>query len=339
MAPAQRSQRMDRAWMESLVIHLRHLALGALAVAASLAPTPAAADRYRLSDGKSFDAAPVGEAEGVMILLTYEGKEVRLPTAGIASVESGAKLPKELEAKLARAKHNYRVDRRRAATKLINRYKRAKESERAAIGAKLDAFPASQLEGPLGRALSERRLREFALARLGATKGVHGIRPLVKASVTSKDKKLRAAAHAAALKSDKALTRTYYEQIVAMPTSSKRRLRALGRLAGMGDRQAIPGLIFALEKVETEIRTALATAGGLRRVPVNLGSRGGAATNAPIELPEQSTIAVQTKVSVSSLRRVSGAVRKVLGGLSGVDRANAKSWRAWWDEQPNTYRK
>lgn len=321
------------------MIHPRHLLVFAALGALWLVPTTASADRYRLSDGQSFEAAPVGEADGFTILLTYQGKEVRLPTSGIASVESGAALPKELEPKLARAKHNYRVDRRRAATKLINRYKRAKEAERAEIAKKLDAFPAAQLEGPLGRALSERRLREFALQRLRATKGMHGVRPLVKAAVTSKDKKLRESAHAAALASDKVLTRTYYEQIVAMPTSSKRRLRALGRLAGMGDRQAIPGLIFALEKVETEIKTALATAGGLRRVPVNLGTRGGAATNAPIELPEQSTIAVQTKVSVSSLRRVSGAVRKVLGGLSGVDRADSKSWKAWWDEQPNTYRK
>jgi len=321
------------------VIRFRHLlALGAAAASAALA-SPAAADRYRLADGQSFDAAPVGEAEGFKLLLTYEGKEVRLSSAAIASVESGDALPKELEPKLARARHNFRVDRRRAATKLINRYKRAKEAERAELSTKLDAFPAWQLEGPLGRALGERRLREFALARLAATKGVHGIRPLVKAVVTSKDKKLREAAHSAALKSDANLTRTYYEQIVAMPTSTKRRMRALGRLAGMGDRGAIPGLIFALEKVESEIKTALATAGGLRRVPVNLGSQGGAAVNAPIELPEQSTIAVQTKVSVSSLRQVSAAVRKVLGGLSGVDRANAKSWQAWWDEQPKTYRK
>jgi len=322
------------------VIRFRHLiAFGALAASAAFAPSPAVADRYRLADGQSFEAAPVGEAEGVTILLTHQGKEVRLPSAGIASVESGDPLPKELEPKLARARANYRVDRRRAATKLINRYKRAKEAERAKLSAKLDAFPASQLEGPLGRALNERRLREFALGRLAATKGVHGIRPLVKAAVTSKDKKLREAAHAAALKNDTLLTRTYYEQIVGMPTSTKRRMRALGRLAGMGDRRAIPGLIFALEKVESEIKATLATAGGLRRVPVNLGSQGGAAVNAPIELPEQSTIAVQTKVSVSSLRQVSGAVRKVLGGLSGVDRANSKSWRAWWDEQPNTYRK
>lgn len=322
------------------MIHPRHLfALGALGVAACLSAAPALADRYRLEEGRVLDAAPVGEAEGHTLLLSYEGELLRVPTASIASVESGAALPKELEKKLARARHNYRVDRRRAATKLINRYKRAKEAERAEIARQLDAFPASQLEGPLGRALDQRRLRDFALARLSATKGVHGIRPLVKAAITSKDKKLREAAHTAAMGNDAGLTRTYYEEIVAMPTATKRRMRALGRLAGMGDRRAIPGLIFALEKVESEIKTALATAGGLRRVPVNLGSRGGAAVNAPIELPEQSTIAVQTKVSVSSLRQVSGAVRKVLGGLSGVDRANAKSWQAWWDEQPNSYRK
>ena len=97
----------------------------------------------------------------------------------------------------------------------------------------------------------------------------------------------------------------------------------------MGDQGAVPGLIFALEKVETEIRTALASAGGLRRVPVNLGTQGGAATNAPIELPEQNLIAVQTKVSVSSLRQVAGSVRKVLGGLTGERHTDAKSWRAW----------
>lgn len=314
------------------------LVASALLALAALA-SPAAADRYRLADGQSFDAEPVGEAEGALILFTHGGKEVRLAVAGIASVESGVALPEKLAPKLARAKRGYRADRRRAATKLINRYKRAKAAERLKIAAKLDAFPASQLEGPLGRALSEKRLRQFALDRLATTKGAFGIRPLVKAAVTSKDKKLRNAAHATALKNDKTLARTYYEQIVGMPTSSKRRLRALGRLAGMGDRQAIPGLIYALEKVESEIKATLATAGGLRRIPVNLGSQGGAAVNAPIELPEQSTIKVQTKVSVSSLRQVSGAVRKVLGGLSGVDRADSKSWKVWWDGQPNSVRK
>ncbi|MBL4849945.1 MAG: hypothetical protein JKY65_30825 [Planctomycetes bacterium] len=325
------------------------LVAGTLAAVAAFA-SPALADRYRLTDGQEFEAAPVGEIPGVRIkgvrasgdvvfLLTYAGKEIRVAKAGIASVDSGAPLPKKLAPKLARAKRNFRAARRRAAAKLIRRYKRAKKAERLKIVAQLDAFPARTLEGPLSDALSDRKLRAFALERLAATKGAEGIRPLVKAVVTSKDKSLREQAHAAALGADKVLTRTYYEQIVAMPVSSKRRMRALGRLAGMGDRQAIPGLIFALEKVESEIQAVLATAGGLRRIPVNLGTRGGAAINAPIELPEQSTIAVQSKVTVSTLRQVSNAVRKVLGGLSGVERANSKSWQVWWDDQPTSYRK
>lgn len=303
-----------------------------------LGAVPAAADRYTLRDGSSFEAELVGEDPTTLFLVTHEGRELALARSGVAAVASGAAAPAELEPKLARLRRALRDQRRRAAKKLLRGLRRASGAEREALIAQLDAFPQELLRGPLGEALEDRKLRAFALGRLAA-QGASGVQPLVRAAVTSKDKGLREEAHEAALRADTALTRTYYEQIVGLPTAPKRRLRALGRLAGMGERAAVPGLILALEKVEAEIKTSLATAGGLKQVPLDLGTQGGAARGAPVELPEVELTEVQTKVSVAALREVAGGIGQVLGGLSGVERSGAAAWREWWEAQPKSIRK
>lgn len=297
------------------------------------------ADRYTLRDGTQLEAELVGEAEGTLYLLTHEGREVTLARAGVAEVASGATLPAELLPKLERTRRTYRELRRRAAKKLLRDLRRAKGEERETLLAALDEFSPELLAGPLGEALEDRKLRELALGRLEAQADGLGVQPLVRAAITSKDKDLREAAHEAALRSDRTRTRTYYEQIVALPTAPRRRLRALGRLAGMGERAAIPGLILALEKVEAEIKTSLATAGGLKSVPLDLGSQSGAARGAPVELPEVELTEVQTKVSVSTLREIAGGITQVLGGLSGVERSGSAAWSEWWDSQPKGLRK
>ena len=103
----------------------------------------------------------------------------------------------------------------------------------------------------------------------------------------------------------------------------------------MGDIDATPGLILVLEKVEMEINATLATAGGMRRVPVNLGSRGGAAINAPIELPETTVISVKSKVTVHTLRELQGRAARTLKSLTGQDHGtDPKAWQRWWEKRP-----
>ena len=105
----------------------------------------------------------------------------------------------------------------------------------------------------------------------------------------------------------------------------------------MGDRNAVPGLVRVIEHVNAEIKATLATAGGLKSIPVNLGTIGGAAINVPIELPETSLTQVMTSTSipVSVLRRVRSSAVDALQGITGQGFGDdIKAWDRWWQRQP-----
>ncbi|MGE0707653.1 MAG: hypothetical protein AB7N76_08300 [Planctomycetota bacterium] len=306
-----------------------------------LLAAPALAERYHLADGRVVEGEAIGEAEGTLEVLGVDGRTYELARADVARVESGAALPARWEARLERLRQKHLEKRWRAVDRVLARYGRAKPEERAAIAAELEAFAPAELVRPLGKALTATRepLRLLALERLPALRGVDAERPLVQTAVLAKEAELRRRAHEGACKLDATRVRTYYEQIAAMPTAPARRARAMDYLGVMGDIDAAPGLILVLEKVEMELKATLATAGGLRRVPVNLGTQGGAAINAPIELPETTMIGVQTKVSVTTLRELKARARGVLKSLSGEDRGDdPKAWRAWWEQRPRAGR-
>jgi hypothetical protein len=316
---------------------MRHLVPLALSLLLPLlVPNSASAERYHL-EGEVVHAEPIGEVDGVLILFRANKKTLRIEKSKVSKVEAGHPLADSLQKRYAKARLKHLKKRWKLVDKVLRRFGRAPAATQKAIAEELATFQPASLVHPLGKALksSKAHLRLLALDRLEKLKGVNAERPLVQTAILAKEAGLRKRAHAAALRLDKTRTRTYYEQIAAMPTAPQRRVRAIRYLAGMGDVGASPGLIFVLEKVELELKATLVTAGGLRRIPVNLGTRGGAAINAPIELPETSVISVKTKITATSLRQIQGLAGKALKTLSGQDHGtDTKAWRRWWKQRP-----
>lgn len=309
-----------------------------VALAALFAIPEARAERFRLKSGETLHAEPVGWLDhGDQVVLTAKGKRQTLAAKDVASVESGHPLPEKLTKKLENLRRKHWSKREKLVSKVLSKFGRTAEAERAAVLDELQRFAPAELVKPLGRVLEKSRKEHavvFALNKLGQLEGVDAERPLVRTSILAKGGRLRARAYRSAAKLDRTRVRTYYEQVAGMPTAHERRLRAMDYLAHMKDPKATPGLIFALERVEMEIQATLATGGDLKSVPVNLGTQGGAAINAPIELPEATITSVKAKVGISTLREVASRARKTLSTINGDDHgADSKSWKAWWESR------
>lgn len=311
-----------------------------------LLAAPALAERYHLrvkeADQETIqvvDAAPVGELEGreQVRLIDVRGKTQEVELSAIVKVEEGHPLPERIERKRLKLRQRLLSRQGKEVSKLLRRYKRTPKEERPEVLAELERWPPAARVGPYAKELDDADsevLVQLALKEMPKLKGVDAERPLVKTAVLSKHPKLRARAHYAACQLDQTRTRDYYAQVATLQTLPERRVRAMEYLAGMGE-VAAPSLVFVLEKVEMEINATQVTAGGLRRVPVNLGSRGGAAIDAPIELPEASMLQVKTKVVMHTLREIQGRARAALKSISGEDHGtDGKAWRAWLDERP-----
>ena len=299
-----------------------------------LSPGPAQGEVYRLKDGSWVHAEPLGPEGDVLLVFTSKGKQLRLQRAGIAGVDSAKPLPKRLQKRLRRARKAFLKRHLRILRGLLKRWRTAKPQLRPALEVLLAAGPPGAQSELFEGALKDRRpaLRALALRRLRVLPGREGVFPLVRAAITSRHKGLPLRAHQAAYALEPGLTRRTYEAIATSPTEPARRVKALGYLGSIGKRASVAPLIGVLEQVEMGIRAQLAT-GRLRRVNVNLGSRGRAAVNAPIELPEARLISVQAKMRVASLRKVAGRAAAVLQQITGQRHgAKAAPWRAWWSK-------
>lgn len=295
---------------------------------------PARADVWELSDGTRVRGAPIGQAPDRWVVLTVEGERT-LPAASVTGHTEEAVEP-ALARKAARAREAWVEKRGREARAAVRRHARARDTaarEQAAAG--LQAFTPAELIGPLEDALedADAATRALALERLGASPAPEATDALLRAAMTAKKGEVRAGAHRAAAARDGTRTRVVYEEVLASPTRPARRVRALEQLGVMASKDSIPGLILALEKITSEMRATLATAGGLKRVPVDLGSTTAAGTQVPIELPEMQLVEVATSSTVSVLRALHGGTAKLLSSLAGVDRGDdPAAWRRWWDE-------
>jgi HEAT repeat protein len=289
-----------------------------------------------LSDAGILEGAIVYETQSTVRLLTGEGV-VDLERARVLSVDREHQAPKRLQDKARRLREKAFREFRKQAKQLLRRYGKADEAERTAIEAELRALPEVSTVAPLGRALDHDRAptRELAARLLGENQTrPAAVDELLKAAMTSKRSSLAELAHHTAATADATRTRTVYEAVAASRTKPERRVKALGFLGAMSDRNSVPGLILVLEYVQSDIRTALATAGGLRRVPVDLGSSTQAGTRVPIELPELQMVEVNTTVSVPTLRVIQKQAKQVLSQISGQDYGDdVAGWRAWWERE------
>lgn len=301
-------------------------------------PVAVQAEILELKDGTQLVGAYIGEADGKLSFLPATGKVQTVDRGEVVRIDWAHKVPEKLQKRAQRARLQFVKKRRREVSKLIKTYGRAKDdAARDAIGARIRAFSANALLKPLSDALSDTKqaTRAYAVSTLASLETSKAVGPLVKAALTTKHKDLGEAAHLAALRVDKTLTRRFYESVAASQTKPRRRVLALGHLGAMGERASVPGLVRVLEHVNAEIRATLATAGGLRRVPVNLGTIGGAGVNVPIELPEVNLIEIQTSVSVPVLRAVEGAAVEALKRITRQDLGNkSQDWKGWWKKQP-----
>jgi HEAT repeat protein len=304
-----------------------------------LVPVAVQAEILELNDGTQLVGAYIGEAEGTLTFLPVTGKAKTVDRAEVARIDWTHKAPAKLQKRAQRARLKFVKKRRREVSKLLKAYGRAKDdAARDEIGVQLKGFSENALLKPLSDALSDTKqaTREFAVKALVSLETSKAVGPLVKAALTTKHKALGQSAHGAALTLDKTLTRRFYESVAASQTKPRRRVLALGHLGAMGERASVPGLVRVLEHVNAEIRATLATAGGLKRVPVNLGTIGGAGVNVPIELPEVNLIEIQTSVSVPVLRAVEGAAVEALKRITKQDLGNkSQDWKGWWKKQPD----
>ncbi len=304
-----------------------------------LAARPARADVVHLTDGDPVDGAVVGEDRDdqgapALVVLTRDG-EVRVARERVARVEP-ADVPPDLRRRADKAAARLLERQGREATKLLRRWARAAEAERAEVEAALDALPAAALLAPLEDAAGEgaAELRPFALERL-RTLGAAAVDPLLRVAMTSRHQEAREGAHAAAVALDAERARVVYEQVAGMNTRPIRRVRAIQRIEALGRRDSVPALVAVLEWARLELRAQLARARELRRVPVDLGTVGGAGVQVPIELPEMQLVEVATTVNVPVLRVLSAAAAKALQGISGQQHGeDVEAWRAWWSAQP-----
>lgn len=319
---------------------MRNSTLLALLVLGVLS-APALAEEFHLADGSKIQGATIGEANGRITILPTKGAQIELDRGDVLRIDRNHAISPKLRKKAKRARAKFAKKQRRRVQALLKKYGRADEAEREALDAKLDGYSAGALLDPLADALGDRRkaTRMMAMRRLSAFETTEAVAPLVREALTSTERQFAEQTHKAAVGVDSTLARRFYETVAASQTKPARRLRALGYLAGMGDRNAVPGLVRVLEHVQAEIRATLATAGGLKRIPVNLGTSGPAGVNVPIELPEVNLVEVQTSmlVPVTALRRIRGAARGALKSLTGEDLGDEPAaWKAWWAKQPGS---
>ncbi len=302
-------------------------------------PAAAQAEILELKDGSTLVGAYIGEADGTLTFLPTTGKARSVDRAQVIRIDWTHKAPDKLQKRAQRARLQFVKKRRREVSKLLKKYGRAKDTAaRDEISARLETFSANVRLKPLSDALSDTKpaTRDYAVKALAALETDKAVAPLVRAALTTKHKDLGESAHRAALSVDKSLTRRFYESVAASRTKPRRRVLALGHLGAMGERASVPGLVRVLEHVNAEIRATLATAGGIRQVPVNLGTIGGAGVNVPIELPEMNLIEIQTSVSVPVLRAVEGAAIDALKRITHQNLGNKPAdWKGWWKKQPD----
>ncbi len=276
--------------------------------------------------------------------MPQKGSLIVIDRARVAEVDWSHKLGSKYDKKIARTRVAYEKKQAKALKKLLRRYKRADTDERAAIEAKLDSYGADMLLKPLTEMLSavkrDKETRSMVVRRLAALKSKKAVGPLVRAALTSKSSAFSEEAHAAARSVDSTLTRRFYEQVAASRTKPVRRVRALGLIQGMGDQGAVPGLVLVLERVNAEIKATLATAGGMRRIPVNLGTISNAAIDVEIEMPEVTLHQVQTSTTIPVLRQIRSSAVKALNGITGESYGDdPEAWDRWWQRQEKKKKK
>lgn len=289
-----------------------------------LAPAAAAAAEFHLDD-RVVSGAWVGEADGVVHVLTIEGERETFDRDEVIWIDWHAPVPEKLEERMPRERERFIRERRKVARKLMRTLERSKEPERPSLMAKFDGFDEAQSLHAYSDGLESKKefVREFAFERLSGFRSEAAVVPFVRVHITSPDRAFaeRAFEQARAMRPE--LTRQLYEH-VAQTGNVDHRVRAVSTLQEIGDPAALPALVRVLHYVDINLRATVARTKQIREVPLDLGSTSQAAQNVTIDLPELEIISVNStlRIPTVSLRRIEGVTTQALRTISGKSLGN-----------------
>ena len=288
-------------------------------IALLAAPLSLVAAEFHLAD-RVVSGAWIGEADGVVHVLTVEGKMETFDRNDLVWTDWHTPFPEKLERRVKRERDRFIRDRRKVAKRLMRDLERADEAERPSLMAQFDGFDEAQSLYAYAAGLESKHehAREFSFERLSGFQSEAAVVPLVRVHLMSKDPEFSQRALATALEKQPELTRRLYEY-VAQSSGFDHRVRAVETLQEIGDPGAKPSLVKVLHYVDMNIRAVVARTKQIREVPLNLGGTTQAASNVTIDLPELEIIEVNTSIRlpVESLRRVESVTVKALESISG----------------------
>lgn len=307
-------------------------------VAGTLACLPLAAADFHL-DGRTLSGVWIGEADGIVHVLSAAGERERFDRNELLWIDWHAPVAPELEAKAVKERERFVVERRKEARKLIRELERADEPERASLIARFDGFDEAQSLHAFSDGLESpaEHVRELSFERLSRFESEAAVVPFVRVHLKSRDAAFAARALETARKKQPELTRELYEY-VAQTAGFDHRVRAIDTLARFGDRAALPVLVRVLAYVDMNVNATLARTKEIREVPVNLGGTTSAAQGVTIDLPQMELIQVQTSIRIptESLQLVGQAAVRALESISGRALGNdVGAWAAYVESTTN----
>ncbi len=287
----------------------------------SLAGTaPLSAAEFHLLE-ESVRGAWIGEADGVMTILTDEGKKRSFDRNDLRWIDWSVEVPERHASRVLRERKRFLEARRKEARKLIRSIERSGENERPSLIAKFDGFDEAQSLHAFSSGLEskEEHVRELSFERLAGFRSEAAVVPFVRVYLKLPPEHpygVRALEQARTMNAE--LTRQLFER-VAQVAPMPYRIKSVETLGTMGDRASLPSLVRVLHSVGIDIRATVGRTRRIDEVPINLGSTTAAATNVAIDLPQLELIEINSslRVPVEALRRLESVTAQALHTISG----------------------
>ena len=294
-----------------------------------LASSALPATEFHLVEG-SVRGAWIGEADGVIHVLTEEGKKVEVDRNDLVWIDWSVEVPPKMGKRVIREREKFIKKRRKVARQLMKTLEKSDEPERPSIIAKFDGFDEAQSLHAFSDGLGSKvgHVRELSFERLASFESPAAVVPFVRVSLKSKDPEFAARALKQAREMNPEMSVRLFEH-VAHSASMPYRTKAVETLGSLQDDSALPGLVRVLHYVGIDIRATVGRTKRIDTLPINLGSTSAAATNVEIDLPQLELIQVQSslRIPVESLRRLESVTIKALETASG--RSYGNDSHAW----------
>lgn len=294
------------------------------------------ATEFHLVEG-SVRGAWIGEADGVIHILTEEGKKTEVDRNDLVWIDWSVEVPPKMGKRVVREREKFIKKRRKIARKLMKTLEKSKEPERPSLIAQFDGFDEAQSLHAFSDGLGSRveHVRELSFERLASFQSPAAVVPFVRVSLKSKDPEFAARALKQAKEMNPEMSVRLFEH-VAHSASMPYRTKAVETLGTYQDDSALPGLVRVLHYVGIDIRATVGRTKRIDSLPINLGSTNAAASNVEIDLPQLELIQVQStlRIPAESLRRLESVTVKALENASGQSFGNdSHAWAKYVREK------